>query len=58
MDATPLFLILLSEVWRWSGDEEFVGELEGAARRALDWILHHADRRSGYVAYATRSRRG
>ena len=58
VDATPLFLILLSEVWRWSGDEEFVGELEGAARRALDWILHHADRMSGYVAYATRSTAG
>jgi glycogen debranching enzyme len=58
VDATPLFLILLSEVWRWSGDESFVGELEGAARRALDWILHHADRVSGYVAYATRSTAG
>ena len=29
VDATPLFLILLSEVWRWSCDEEFVGELDG-----------------------------
>ena len=58
VDATPLFLILLSEVWRWSGDEAFAGELEGAARRALDWILHHADRVSGYVAYATRSTAG
>jgi glycogen debranching enzyme len=58
VDATPLFLILLSEVWRWSSDEAFVGELEGAARRALDWILHHADRVSGYVAYATRSTAG
>jgi glycogen debranching enzyme len=58
VDATPLFLVLLSEVWRWSGDDVFVGELEGAARRALDWILHQADRVSGYVAYATRSTAG
>jgi glycogen debranching enzyme len=57
-DATPLFLILLDEVWRWSGDAEFVRELEGPARRALDWILHHADRTRGYVAYATRSPAG
>ena len=57
VDATPLFLILLSEVWRWSGDEEFVGELEGAARRAG---LDPAPRRpgGGYVAYATRSTAG
>ena len=24
IDATPLFLILLSEVWRWTGDAEMV----------------------------------
>jgi glycogen debranching enzyme len=57
-DATPLFLILLNEVWRWSGDAGFVREMEGAARRALDWILHHADRAGGYIAYATRSPAG
>jgi glycogen debranching enzyme len=34
-DATPLFLILLSEVWRWNSDAEFVREMEGAARLAL-----------------------
>jgi glycogen debranching enzyme len=58
VDATPLFLILLNEVWRWSGDVEVIRELEGPARRALGWILHHADRADGYVAYATRSPAG
>jgi glycogen debranching enzyme len=57
-DATPLFLILLSEVWRWTADAGFVREMEGAARRALGWILHHADRVNGYVAYSTRSQAG
>jgi glycogen debranching enzyme len=57
-DATPLFLILLHEVWRWSGDAGFVRDMEGAARRALDWVLHHAERIGGYVAYATRSPAG
>jgi glycogen debranching enzyme len=56
VDATPLFLILLNEVWRWSGDVELVRELEGPARRALDWIF--AARIRGYVAYATRSPAG
>jgi glycogen debranching enzyme len=57
-DATPLFLILLHEVWRWCGNAGFVREIEGAARRALGWILDHAERINGYVAYATRSPRG
>jgi glycogen debranching enzyme len=57
-DATPLFLVLLNEVWRWTADARFVREMEGAARRALGWILHHADRIDGYVAYATRSPAG
>jgi glycogen debranching enzyme len=58
-DATPLFLILLNEVWRWGGDEDFVREMEGAARLALDWTLDHADRTGhGYVAYAARSTAG
>jgi glycogen debranching enzyme len=55
-DATPLFLILLSEVWRWTADAGFVRELEGAARRALGWIFANSTR--GYVAYATRSAAG
>ena len=58
-DATPLFLVLLSEVWRWTGDAGFVRELEGAARRALGWILDHSDKTcGGYLAYATRSTAG
>ncbi len=38
VDATPLFLVLLSELWRWSGDDAIVRELEQAARKALGWI--------------------
>jgi glycogen debranching enzyme len=57
-DANPLFLILLNEVWRWSADAGFVREMEGAARLALGWIIDHADRIDGYVAYATRSPAG
>lgn len=57
-DATPLFLVLLEEVRRWTGDEEFVREMEGVARRALGWILAEADRVNGYVAYRTRSTGG
>ncbi|MGN6796746.1 MAG: glycogen debranching N-terminal domain-containing protein, partial [Gaiellaceae bacterium] len=44
VDATPLFLVLLSELWRWTGDDSIVRELEGAARKALGWIDSYGDR--------------
>ncbi|MFL5929407.1 MAG: glycogen debranching N-terminal domain-containing protein [Gaiellaceae bacterium] len=59
IDATPLFLVLLSELWRWSGDDEIVRELEGAARRALAWIDGSGDRDGdGFVEYQRRSTHG
>ena len=59
VDATPLFLVLLSEQWRWSGDDELVLELEHAARRALDWIDSFGDRDGdGFVEYLRRASHG
>jgi glycogen debranching enzyme len=58
VDATPLFLILLSEVWRWTDDTAFVNELEEPARAALGWI-DQADRDGdGFVEFERRSSRG
>ena len=51
-DATPLFLVLLDEYERWTGDTALVAELEPAARAALRWIDEYGDRdRDGYVEY-------
>ena len=59
VDATPLFLILLSEVWRWTDDRSLPLELEDAARRALAWIDGPADAdRDGFVEYDRRSSHG
>jgi glycogen debranching enzyme len=58
-DATPLFLILLDEYERWTGDLRLVQELEPSARAALDWMERHGDRDGdGYLEYKTRSPRG
>ena len=55
-DATPLFLILLDEYHRWSGDDELVRALEPHARAALDWIEDSGDADGdGYVEYARRN---
>jgi len=51
-DATPLFLILLDEYARWTGDYQLVRDLELEARAALKWIDDYGDRNGdGYVDY-------
>lgn len=55
-DATPLFLVLLAEYHRWTGDADLVRELEPHARAALDWIAESGDRDGdGYVEYERRN---
>jgi glycogen debranching enzyme len=55
-DATPLYLVLLDEVERWTGDVDLVRELEPNARAALSWIDDHGDRDGdGYVEYQRRN---
>jgi glycogen debranching enzyme len=55
-DATPLFLILLDEYHRWSGDDALVRSLEASARAALAWITDSGDADGdGYVEYARRN---
>src|ERR1041384_6014578 len=58
-DATPLYLVLLSEVWRWTDDSALVRELRDPAMRALSWIDQYGDRDGdGFLEYERRSARG
>jgi glycogen debranching enzyme len=58
-DATQLWLILLSEHWRWTRDDAFVRGLRDNAYAALRWIDEHGDPDGdGYIEYATRSPHG
>jgi glycogen debranching enzyme len=51
-----LWLIVLEEYERWSGDGEFLRDLEGNARAALAWLEGPADLDGdGYVEYRKRS---
>jgi len=55
-DTTMLFLILLDEYERWTGDVDLVRELEPHARAALRWIEESADLDGdGYLEYHSRS---
>ncbi|MFR9775728.1 glycogen debranching N-terminal domain-containing protein [Micromonospora sp. MS34] len=55
-DTTPLFVILLDEYERWSGDATLVRGLEFQARAALNWIDEYGDLLdTGYIWYETRN---
>ncbi|MER7416083.1 glycogen debranching N-terminal domain-containing protein [Micromonospora peucetia] len=57
-DTTPLFVILLDEYERWSGDAELVRQLRHPARMALDWIDEYGDLTGdGYLRYQCRDTR-
>lgn len=59
VDATPLFVILLSEFFDWTGDLAFVKEHEPNLRAALTWIDKHGDMDGdGYIEYSRRGSRG
>jgi glycogen debranching enzyme len=59
VDATPLFLVLLSEYELWTGDEETVGALWPAAEAALGWIDRHGDLDGdGLLEYERRTPKG
>jgi glycogen debranching enzyme len=59
VDATPLYLILLSEVWRWTDDDALARHFKEPALRALSWIEEHGDLDGdGFVEYSKRSPTG
>ncbi len=55
-DATPLYVVLLDEYERWTGDTKLVRSLEPQARAALRWIDEYANLQgNGYIAYQRRN---
>jgi glycogen debranching enzyme len=59
VDATPLWLVLLHETWRWTGDNEVVRELLPNAERALEWIDRFGDiDGDGFVEYQPNTEKG
>ncbi len=59
VDATPLYLILFSELWRWTGDVTTAQEFREPALRALEWIDRYGDRDGdGFVEFEKRAPHG
>ncbi|MFN8556430.1 MAG: glycogen debranching N-terminal domain-containing protein [Dehalococcoidia bacterium] len=58
-DATPLFLIVLHQAWRWLGDRGLVEDLRAVAERCLEWIDRYGDLDGdGFQEYKTFSPQG
>jgi glycogen debranching enzyme len=59
VDSTPLWLILLSETFNWTADEQLVKDMLPHAYRALEWIDVHGDLDGdGFLEYQRRSPKG
>jgi glycogen debranching enzyme len=59
VDATPLFLVLLSEYFAWTDDRETLQQLLPNAEAALRWIERLGDRDGdGFLEYERRTRKG
>ena len=59
IDAPLLFLILLSETYRWSGDDARAQAMRPAAEAVLGWMEEYADLDGdGFIEYQRRSPRG
>jgi hypothetical protein len=58
-DATPLFIVVLSYAYEWSGDKRLLRRYRAAAEAALRWLVDSGDRDGdGFQEYGTRSTRG
>jgi glycogen debranching enzyme len=52
VDATPLWISLLADAWRWGLPEAVVGELLPNLRAALGWLEHYGDPdQDGFIEY-------
>ncbi|MFN3430602.1 MAG: glycogen debranching N-terminal domain-containing protein [Candidatus Sericytochromatia bacterium] len=59
IDATPLWLVLLSETFRWTGDRALLEAMWPHALRALSWIDTYGDADGdGFVEYQMKGERG
>jgi glycogen debranching enzyme len=58
-DATPLYLIVLHETWKWTGDRQLLEQHRDTAERCLDWIDRYGDLDGdGFQEYQGRSAGG
>ena len=59
VDATPLFIILLSEYFQWTGDRELLEEMRPSLVAALNWLTEYGDMDGdGLIEYRRKTDKG
>lgn len=59
IDATPLFLLLAGDYYRWTGDLAYLAQLRPNIEAALVWMDRYGDLNGdGYIEYEKRSMKG
>jgi glycogen debranching enzyme len=59
VDATPLFIILLSEYFQWTGDQELLEEMRSPLSAALNWLIEYGDTDGdGLIEYHRKTDKG
>ena len=59
VDSTPLYLMLLSEAYQWTGDLQIVREYTSAAESCLNWIDQYGDSDDDlFVEYTGKTKEG
>ncbi len=57
VDATPLWILLYTEYYAWTHDQETLEKLWNSALGAMEWIDRNLQP-TGYLTYSVRSKRG
>lgn len=59
VDATPLFLLLATEYYHWTKDDDFIKEMKPHFDAALNWIRHKEnDGTNSFVQYEKKADKG
>jgi len=58
VDATPLFLTLVVEYVKWTGDIKLFQELQPEIELALQWIDGQSEQYGGFLSYAQEAEKG
>ena len=59
IDSTPLFLLMMTEYYKWTGDLDFIKRHKQAILAGLTWIDEYGDADGdGFIEYQRKSRRG
>jgi len=59
IDATPLFIVLLAEMYRWTADKGFIEEFKEPLLKALEWMDRYGDKDGdSYIEYKRSGNKG